>query len=326
MLQWTFDMVDAKMLDTELASEDVSLIKEISEVRRKGNFQTMQRKIGLKRVKQLLKNLYPKYTITEIEKIVGVPDSTLERWFQQLEIPFIRHRIGNRSFAGDEDKTEIDEKDGALYKKNTVKITPELAYVIGFTLGDGAVQRYMIEVFNKDENLHDTLYRFLQLHGTITEDRRPNGLWRLRLSSVLIADLIKNKKEMRKDTVDYILQKDELAKKFIAAFWDAEGSVLKQKNYYHVYLWNSNKYLLDNIGLFLASKGIEHSIINIKQGPERNYSFNGRRIISRKKLFRSGIPKKAVQKWANEIGIHLLHTKKSKMVEEIFKAKEASPK
>ncbi len=117
MITWTYDMADEKMLDIALASEDAGLIEEISEIRKTGNFQTMQHKIGLKRLKKLLKNLYPKYTLTEIEKIVRVPDSTLERWFQRLEIPFNRHRIGSRSFAGIENKTEIDEKDGALYKK-----------------------------------------------------------------------------------------------------------------------------------------------------------------------------------------------------------------
>lgn len=323
MLPWTYDMTDEKTSDIALASEDVDLIGEISEVRRSGNFQTMREKIGADRLRKLLKNLYPKYTITELENIMGVPDSTLERWFQQLEIPFIRHHIGNRSFAGNENKTEIDETSGTLYKKNTIEITPELAYIIGFALGDGAVQKYMVEVFNKDENLRNSLYKFLQPYGTITEDRRPNGLWRLRLSSVLIADLIKNKKEMRKDTIDYLLQKEGLAKKFIAAFWDAEGSVLKQRNYYHVYLWNSNKYLLDKIGAFLVSKGIDYSIINIKRYPDRNYSLKGRPIVSRKQLFRLGIPKKSYFKWAHEIGMYLLHSKKSKMVKEILYSMEA---
>jgi hypothetical protein len=312
-----------KIIGINLAPEDEEIIGTIAKIRETSDLRGVQKEIGKEKLKNFLRRFYPKYNITEIEQILGVPDSTLGYWFNRLKIPFSRNHITNNTIAGNKNSLEIEEKAGVPYKKNTIEITPELAYVIGFTLGDGSVQKFMIEVFNKDEKLRGTLFEFLKPYGSITEERRPNGLWRLRLSSVLIAGLIKNKDGIRKDTIDYILKKGELAKKFIAAFWDAEGSVLKQKKYFHVYLYNSNKYLLETIGSFLKSNGIDYSIINIKAHPERNYSYMGRKIISRKNMHRLGIPKKSLNKWADKIGIHLIHSKKNKMVEEILSLKGA---
>ena len=143
----------------------------------------------------------------------------------------------------------------------------ELSYLIGFTLGDGAVQKYMVECFNKDEGMKQYIYNAMKVYGAITEDKTTSGIWRLRLSSVLIANLIKEDKKMRNDTIEYILSKEELAQKFIAAFWDAEGTFAKQKRkyapYYNVYLYNSNKELIDKIREYLKSKGIDSSILTI---------------------------------------------------------------
>ncbi|HLD59142.1 MAG TPA: LAGLIDADG family homing endonuclease [archaeon] len=303
-----------KISGIDLTPENLGLLKEIIEIRKKGNFQTMQKRIGSERLKKFLKTLYPKYNITEIEKITGVSDSTLQHWFNRLDISFVRNHISNIATAGAENNITIHEKNGNIYKKNIIEITPELAYIIGFTLGDGSVQKFQVEVFNKDKELREPLLNFMQKYGAVTQEERPNGLWRLRLSDVLIADLIKNQEGIRKDTIEYILKKDELAKKFIAAFWDAEGSVLKQENYIHVYLYNSNKYLIDRIKEYLESKGIESSILSM-DGRGRKYFYNGKPIIAKKIIFRLSIPKKHLTKWINEIGIHLLHSKKSKTVQ-----------
>lgn len=307
----------SKIIGIDLSPQDKDFIEQISQIRAKGNFQTMRKKFGTDKLTEFLKKLYPRYNITEIERLMDVSDSTLLHWFKRLKIKSVRRHSTNRADAGDENNEKIEEQNMSVQKKSTIKITPELAYVIGFALGDGAIQKYAVEVFNKDEKLKPELLNFLKPFGTVSEKTRDDGLWKIRLSSVLIANLIKDKTGIRKDTIEYILKNDSLAKKFIAAFWDAEGSVLRQKNYFHINLNNSNKYLLDEIMHFLKNHNIDCTIIEIK-ARERTYFLKGREVVAKKKLYRLNVLKKSFILWANEIGLHLLHSKKSKMVNEIL--------
>ncbi|MBI2655631.1 hypothetical protein HYX06_04380 [Candidatus Woesearchaeota archaeon] len=294
----------------------LSRIKEIKE--NNGNFQTIKKIIGEERLRNFVNSIYPKFSITEIETITGISDSTLQHWFNKLKIPTIRNHIITKSFPSNVNSKIIVSKDGITYNSATIRITPELAYVIGFALGDGSIQRYRVEVFNKDKNLRKVLFSHLKSYGHISEEERENGLWRLRLSNGRIANLIKHNNEIRTDTLDYIFNNDELARQFIAAFWDAEGTVRQQGNYCHIYLYNSNSFLLDRICNFLKSKNIKFSILN---GKSRNepYFLNNRQIFPRKLVQRISIPKISHPDWINEIGFYMNHTKKKKVVKELIK-------
>lgn len=299
---------------------DLELINEIHAIRKSNhNFSSIKKIIGRKRLKKFLNMVYPKFTITEIETIMGIPDSTLARWFQELDIPFVRHHIKSIALPGEKNMELIIQKDDLVFKSVTIRITPDLAYVIGFALGDGAVQQYMLEVFNKDKALRDILYNYLTPYGTITTEERTNGLWRLRLSNGVIANLTKDKNGIRKDTLDYIFSRDILVKQFIAAFWDAEGSVLYQQNkdYYNLYLYNSNRDIMDRVCTFLRSKNIIFSI-HERNTRDKEYLLKGRLVKSKKRLIRINIHKSSWVSWINEIGIHMNHTKKRLMIKEIL--------
>lgn len=295
------------------------LLDRINKIRVKGNFQTLRRKIGANKLKDFVTSMYPKYSIPEIEAVTGIPDSTLERWFEQLKILRVRRHFTNVSIPGNFDAEIVLSDVKAAKKFSVINITPELAYLIGFTLGDGSVQKYMVEVFNKDRKLREHLLEYLKPYGTVTKDERANSLWRLRLSSAKIANLIKDEKGIRQDTLDYIFNDEELAKKFIAAFWDAEGTVRSQGNYYHVYLYNSNTLLLDKVKEFLTSKNISFSTLINNHDLNRVYFLKGRRVISRKLVHRISVPKNSRDLWIKEIGSHMLHSKKSAVVNEMHK-------
>ncbi|MBS3152559.1 hypothetical protein J4230_04070 [Candidatus Woesearchaeota archaeon] len=298
---------------------DANLITQIRNIKyNKGNFQTIKNKIGEERLKDFFTTLYPKFTITEIEAITEIPDSTLERWFQQLRIPFIRHRIRSKAFVGNENSEIIVAKNGITFRAVKVNITPQLAYLIGFTLGDGSVQQYMIEVFNKDRKLREILFNCLKPYGTITKEERENGLWKLRLSNGVIANLIKNENGIREDTLDYIFSNDELARNFIAAFWDAEGSVLyqREKKYYNLYLYNSNKFILNKIKEFLFKKEIKFST-HSRKTRDKNCILNNHIVQSKKILHRINIHKASWPIWINEIGLYMNHSKKKEMIKAI---------
>lgn len=306
---------------TKMTGINYELINQINETRKGHNFREVKIKIGEDRPRQLINTLYPRFPITEIESIMGISDSTLERWFEQLKIPFIRNHISSISIPGDANSQKVIMQGTAPKKLFTIKITPELAYAIGFTLGDGSVQKWAVEVFNKDESLRKVLLDYLEPYGSITQEERQNGLWRLRLSNGKIANLIKNEKGIRQDTLDYIFNNEELTRRFIAAFWDAEGSVLRQikgnSRYYHIYLYNSNKYLIGKICSFLNSKNIKFSIHErmIRNKPN---IFQGHVIKSTKGLARINIHKISWATWLDTIGLLMHHSKKRRMVGEIM--------
>jgi hypothetical protein len=309
-------MVEAVLVRPYLDAQ--AIISRIRKLRESHNFQVIKKEIGERKLCAFLNHLYPKYDIKEIEKITGVPDSTLERWFTNLRLPFIRNHISNSSIAANFDSEIVLSSGNAVKKVSAVNITPQLAYVIGFALGDGSVQKYMVEVFNKDAPLIDVLHGFMKRYGTASKVQRKDGLYKIRLSSGLIANLIRNEKNLREDTLDYIFGNDELARNFIAAFWDAEGTVRRQANYYHLYLYNSNELIMQRIKEYLTLKDIKFSILT-RSDSGQVYFYKQQRIISRKPVHRINIHKVSWQNWIDEVGKYLLHSKKKLEVKKIQK-------
>ncbi|MDO8647450.1 MAG: LAGLIDADG family homing endonuclease [Candidatus Diapherotrites archaeon] len=301
-----------------LHDANFDLINQIQKIRVNGNLQTMRKQIGSENLKSLLIAFYPKYNITEIQEIIGVPDSTVERWLKQLGVELTRNHITNLVVPANFESSVVLTERSKSTKISAITIDEGLSYLVGFCIGDGSVQKFCIEVFNKDSGMKEHLAQVMKRYGKVGESIRQNGLWKLRLSSVKIADLIKRNKSIRQDTIDYILTNDKLARQFLAGLWDAEGSVLKQGKYFHIYLYNSDKNLIDNISEFLNSVGIENSIIPMKKR-NKEYNLNGRIIVPRKTVYRLGIPKKHFKQWGELIGLHLKHSKKAIMVKEILK-------
>ena len=165
--------------------------------------------------------------------------------------------------------------------------------------------------------MREHLFPILKKYGSVIEDERTNVLWRLRLSSVKIANLIKENKSIREDTLDYIFSNDELACPFIAAFWDAEGTVRKQKNSYYLYLYNTNAELLDKIGTYLKKNGITYST-HSRFDKDREYFYQGKKITSTKPMHRFYVPKAAHKRWLEKIGAHIKHSKKSAVIREMI--------
>ncbi|VVC00534.1 LAGLIDADG-like domain protein [uncultured archaeon] len=301
-----------------LGKQDLDLIGEINEIRQnKGNLQTVRKTIGDKRLISLINKVYPKNDVKMIEKILKVPDSSLGYWFKQLGIETSRRHLSNSTVPANFDGSIIIRPNKDAANISAMNITEGLAYLIGFCIGDGTTEKFSIEVYNKDLGMKDYLKNVMKLYGKVKERIRPDGLWKLRLSSVKISDLIKRNKTIREETLEYILADNDLAARFLAGLWDAEGSVLRQGKYFHVYLYNSDKQLIDKVLEYLKGIGMETSILKM---PKRNkpYEYNGRFIVAIKTIYRIGIPKRHFKQWAENIGIHLKHSKKCAMVRDIL--------
>ena len=297
------------------------LLDQINMIREKGNFQTLITKIGANKLKKFISSMYPEQSIPEIEKITGIPDSTLERWFVQLGLPKSRRHFTNASIPGNFDAEIVLTGVKTAQKFSVINITPELAYLVGFVLGDGSIQKFMVEAFNKDRKLREHLLEIMKPYGSVTETERDDGLWKLRLSSVKLTNLIKDEKGIRQDTLDYIFEDAELAKKFIAAFWDAEGSIGKRKNlknYFDVILYNTNTNILSQIRSFLKDNDIDTSLKHFTE-TRGSYFIGGRKVSAKKKVFRIRVLQGSFENWINLVGVRMLHSKKSAVVNEMLK-------
>lgn len=305
-----------KPMQISLDSGNLELINKIKESRKGGNFQTVRKTIGDGQLINLLNNLYPKHDMKTLENLLGIPDSSLGYWFKQLGIPVVRNHVNNRVFAANFDFSFVLPVGNGATNFSAINVKQDLAYLAGFCLGDGSVDKHSLEVFNKDFGMKDYLKSTMAKFGKVGESKRSNGLWRLRLSSSKIARLIKEYKKANQDTIDFIFSNDELAKSFIAGFWDAEGSVLKQKKYFHVYLYNSDKNLIFRISAYLKSKEINNSVLEMKKR-ENKYFLKGRPVIAKKTIWRLGVKKNGLKIWVELIGLHLKHSKKSVVVKQI---------
>lgn len=303
-------------IPAELSENDLETITKIKEVLVKGNFQTAKKIIGKTKLFELLNNLYPRNDLPKIEKILGIPDSTLARWYKELGIKLVRSHVSTLVVPSHFDGSIVIANGATAKNISAVKVDEDLAYLIGFCIGDGAIQKFMVEAFNKDAGVKQYLKTTMERYGKVQDVLREDGLWKLRLSSVKIAALIKQNGKIVDETINYVLSDKELASRFVAGLWDAEGSVLKQNKYIHVYLYNGNKKLIDIVSNYLTSRGIKNSIIVIKQRVEPYY-YKGHPIISKKQMHRIGIPKSHLKQWKELIGLHLKHSKKSAVVLEI---------
>ena len=302
--------------DEVFDAEDNLVISTIYSSRLNGNFRTIKNRIGAEKLKHFFTKHYPRKDIKYLEMITGVPDSSLLYWFKDLGINSTRWHFVQQPIPANFDGSFV-----ANFAKNAidyaaVNIDSNLAYLIGFCLGDGSVEKYSLEVFNKNEGMKNALKSTMQRYGKVRESIRENGLWRLRLSSSAIARLVKVNKTINEETLDFIFSDAKLIPSFLAGFWDAEGSVLKQRSYFHVYLYNSNKDLLDKISKYLEGNSIKNSIIKVKMRA-KTYYYNGRPIVAKKQIYRLGVPKSHIKNWKELIGLHLKHSKKSAVVLEI---------
>lgn len=299
-----------------LTADEQETIKQINEILETHDLREVKKIVGVEKLVGLLKRLYPKNDIKTIERIMNVPDSTLGYWFKNLGLPFVRRHVSTLVFPSNFDGSIVVAHGNAAKNLAAIKIDGNLSYLVGFCIGDGAIQKFMVEAFNKDKGMKEYLKATMQRYGSVQEVVREDGLWKLRLSSVKIAALIKRNGKIVEDVLEYILSDNDLAPKFLAGLWDAEGSVLKQGDYTHVYLYNSNKELLERISEYLESKEIKNSIIKVKKR-EQPYYLRGRPVIARKQIYRLGVPKSHLVKWRGLIGLHLKHSKKSVVVCEI---------
>ena len=150
-----------EQIEPVLDSENRKTLDEIQFIRReggtyakKGNFSTLSLKVGTEKVRNLLKSLYPRFTLTEIEKITGIPDSTLERWFNVLDIPFNAFHCSIVSIPSNKNKEYSIGKYKVISKKRLIRINihkpswPDWLSEIGMHMHHSKKRKVVNEILN----------------------------------------------------------------------------------------------------------------------------------------------------------------------------------
>lgn len=153
--------------------------------------------------------------------------------------------------------------------RHQIRLTLRLAYVLGWIIGDGYVNRREIDAIismRECRLIEPFIVRFLERFGKVFVVPR-HGAHIIRCNSTELARALRKATGQRYwKNVDFILDSPKFAAAFIAGFWDADGGVFHEpKGAFRAHLYNSNLPLLKKIARALdVHFGIEVTLYKRK--------------------------------------------------------------
>jgi LAGLIDADG-like domain len=196
---------------------------------------------------------------------------------------------------------------GRVIVRHQVRLTLNLAYLLGWIIGDGYANRREIDaiVSLRESKLVEPLFRAqLERFGSVFVVPR-HGAHIIRCNSTVLARVLCTATGKRYWTnIDFILQSPRFAPVFIAGFWDADGGVFHEANgAFRAHLYNSRLLLLEKIVHALNQHlGIEVKVYKRKQ----NRSLPETKIHARSDRYDLYVRAKSNHLWAKRIGRHML--------------------
>ena len=135
--------------------------------------------------------------------------------------------------------------------KCQIRLTLELAYTLGWIVGDGYANKKEIDaiVYLRERSLIESFVRReLERFGTVFVVPR-HGVLLVRCNSTLLSRVLCSPKGIWYwENVDFVLRSGRYASAFIAGFWDADGGIYRETNgTVRTHLYNSDLLLLDKI-------------------------------------------------------------------------------
>ena len=196
---------------------------------------------------------------------------------------------------------------GQVVVRHQVRLTLRLAYLLGWTIGDGYANKREIDaiVSIRESELIEPLFkRMLERFGSVFVVPR-HGAHIIRCNSTVLARILCTASGQRYwKNVDFILQSPKFAPVFIAGFWDADGGVFHEANgAFRAHLYNSRLALLEKVAHALNKHlGIEVTIYKRKP----NESWADTKIHARSDRYDLYVPVRSNDPWARHIGRHML--------------------
>lgn len=175
-----------------------------------------------------------------IGELIGKSDVTVADWLRRLGIQVKPHKYKVYARLGEKQGWKVEVKNKEQVKTHTIVPDEDLVRLIFFTIGDGSVQDYMINIHQAEKRMFPILRNRMMHYGNVFIDyydfygRRVDTLeeayiYRLTFNNAKLARLIADRQGLRLDTVQFCLKDRKLATYAIASLWDADGSLPKDK-------------------------------------------------------------------------------------------------
>ena len=241
------------------------------------------------------------------------------------------------------DKLLIQSGKGQFGKKGSY----DLGLIAGLIAGDGTIsvsrktkQQIHIDLYNDDLGLKDIVINSIKkieddFNIKTKKKRDVKEFWhtenskKIRISSINIGELLKNKfnftKETKLDIPEFVFQgKEETVKGYLQGVFISDGTINNIKNNgipsYAIQLGSISNDFLKEIQIVLSNFGIRSKISKMRDEKEGCFSYvtvNGeKREYSSKEFFRLNINGRNASLFMNEIGIPGLKNKKVKEIED----------
>jgi hypothetical protein len=195
---------------------------------------------------------------------------------------------------------------GRVVAKHQIKLTLKLAYVLGWILGDGYVNRRETDAIvsaRERDFVEPQITHVLQHYGHVFVVPR-HGASIIRCNSTLLSRALCSADGRRLwDNIDFVLSLPKFAAAFIAGFWDADGGIYQEATgSMRVHLYNSNLFLLDRIANALQNLySIETTIYKRKDNAELPDS----KIHAQGDRFDLYVPARSTTLWLGIIGRYM---------------------
>lgn len=272
---------------------------------------------GQNEFKQLLQTLLYSMTETEIARKAGRSHKLIAFWTKRFGL--FQHKMGSKgaplligSLPGKESLPVIKTMQGRRVKIVSVSPDSDLAYFLGFAIGDGSFAQRSVSIHQsmgeKDylpilESLLVRLSR--KLGGGVNRSIHQGRLLDLTWCNSRISRMIMFLHEVRYDQIDGFLN-GRFSAEFVAGFWDADGDVDRQ----HPRLHNTDLRLLQAVHLVLTERFGVQSYLRASTPVGSKRIIRGIEIISRRPLYRLQVARRSRKKWAQTIGLKLRNPRK----------------
>src|SRR5580698_7240823 len=191
--------------------------------------------------------------------------------------------------------------------KCQIRLTLELAYTLGWIVGDGYANKREIDaiVSLRERSLIESFVRReLERFGTVFVVPR-HGVLLVRCNSTLLSRVLCSPKGIWYwENVDFVLRSRRYASAFIAGFWDADGGIYRETNgTVRTHLYNSDLLLLNKIAHAMQTLyGIETRIYKRKKNKDDPDS----KIHQRLDRFDLYVRSKSNDRWGRHIARFML--------------------
>ncbi|MEM2507027.1 MAG: LAGLIDADG family homing endonuclease [Nitrososphaeria archaeon] len=203
---------------------------------------------------------------------------------------------------------------------------PEMAYIIGFAIGDGSFTNFSVFLWNTEFGFfNEILERATKVANYLGESSgyayytktmmkipfiEHAYAWRIKISSSALARAILTPEGKIREQAINLLLKPPFKYDFLAGLWDADGTSRKEDTKITLIQTERNKHLIYKIIQALNSQGIAtspHPYIYTMRKSTRIYN---RPITAPAIGYELRIYYEGVQKWKEKIGRRMLHPKK----------------